>query len=101
MDADWSYPYMDPADVATSGGVTRTGYASVDFGSTFHLSDLLVLDDNGNPISGVTIDSASGYDYPLDALNQTNTPEPSSGGLLVLGALALWGYRTRRPVKPF
>ncbi len=101
MDADWNYPFMDPADVATLGGVTQSGYASVEFGSTFHLSDMLVLDADGNPISGVTINSASGYDYPLDPQNQTNTPEPSSAGLLVMGALALWGYRTRKAFNPF
>ena len=104
FDADWFYPYIDPSDVSTIGADTVNGFANIDFGSTFELTDVVVLDGNGNPYSGVTIDSVNGFEYPLDPLNQavtTSTPEPESPGLLALGALAIGAYAARKTRKVF
>jgi hypothetical protein len=79
------------ADEGTIGSDVVTADAHVNFGSTVHLDSVLITDSNGNPIPGVTISSASGYQYPLDPRNVV--PEP--GCLAPLGLLALAGLRRR------
>jgi hypothetical protein len=65
-----------------------SGSLGAHFGSTIHLTSILVTDANGNPLQGVTLNSASGFQYPLDPDNQT-VPEPT--GLSILGMTMLAG----------
>lgn len=76
-----SYNTKDLTDGATYDG-------TCDFSSTATLSQILVVDANGNPVSGVTFTSASGTVYPV--------PEPAPLAGLGLGALALLRRRARR-----
>ncbi len=68
----------------TDGG-TYDGVS--DFSSTATLAAIMVVDANGNPVSGVTVTSGSGTTYP--------TPEPASFAALGLGALGALRRRRR------
>ncbi|HWF09927.1 MAG TPA: hypothetical protein VG297_15775 [Bryobacteraceae bacterium] len=83
-----------PADVGTDIDTVISGSASAAFGSTIHLTDVLVTDANGNPIPGVTISSTSGFDYPLDSANLV-APEPAGLPLVAMGILAAAGLWKR------
>jgi hypothetical protein len=73
-----------PSEVAAHGTDTVTGGMDVIFGSTVHLHSVLITDDAGDPVPGVSIASASGFDYPLDP---RNVPEPAN--LLAFGIAGL------------
>src|SRR5262249_25427564 len=84
------------SQVGTSADTIINGEVHVHFGSTVHLTDVLVTDANGSPIPGVTIDSQGGFIYPLDAAN--STPEPgglAAAGLACLMALGIARRRAR------
>lgn len=80
------------ADVEAIGAETITTSASAQFGSTIHLTSMLITDANGTPIPGLQISSRNGYAYPLDPRNTASVPEPSSL-LLLAGGLGLFGLR--------
>ncbi|HEV2288034.1 MAG TPA: PEP-CTERM sorting domain-containing protein [Candidatus Acidoferrales bacterium] len=75
--------FGSPFDFGMSGDIScgSSGQILVDM----VLEDVLVMNANGNPISGVSLTSGSGTVYPLDSRNIV--PEPPS--LLLLGAGAL------------
>ena len=68
-------------DGSLADGGTYSGVS--DFSATLSLTAIQVLDANGNPVSGVTVTSASGTKYPVNP-----TPEPATVAALGLGALA-------------
>lgn len=86
------------ADAADLGAQTITGDASVQFGNTVHLTSVLITDAAGNAIPGLSLESASGYTYPLDPLNTAPVPEPASL-VMLLGGLGLLGLRQRRKAR--
>jgi hypothetical protein len=70
----------------------------VDLSHTVQIVSTEVLDSQGNPISGATITSQSGFDY-ADPLGTTATPEPGSIGFLLAGMAGVLGgncYKRRR-----
>lgn len=85
-------------------GVTVTGVGpgsettSVSYYDTAMVDSLLIVDANGNPVSGAAIVSASGTDYNALSEPPVSTPEPSSLGMLGLGVLGLIGLRKRATV---
>ena len=99
MNVGGSLDSLYPTDVASMGEDLVTGGATADFGSTIHITDLLVTDSNGNPIPGVTVHSDSGYVYPLDPANGgTAVPEPGTIGLMAVALLGLAQMRRRGAV---
>ena len=87
-----AYGFVNPiyrADVAAHGADTIYASGFVQFGSTVHLTSLLVTDAAGHAIPGLSIDSASGFNYPLDPQNTVPVPEPSGAWLLSLGLAGL------------
>lgn len=81
---------LTPADF--TDGQTYTGTS--DFGSTLTLTGVQVVDAGGTPVSGWTVTSGSGTNYPL----AVSTPEPGVIALLMgLGVPAsLLALRRRR-----
>lgn len=76
-------------DIPAIGDSTLTGGLGVNFDNSVHLVSILVTDENGNPIRGVSITSQEGVEYPLDPRNSA-VPEPawlSPLGLLTLVVL--------------
>jgi hypothetical protein len=63
-----------------------------DYSHTAQLISTVLTDDAGNPVSGATLTSASGFDY-LDV----GAPEPGTTSLAILSLLAgiLWHRRNR------
>ena len=53
-----------PAEVGTSADTNINGYMHSNFANTVRLTSLLVTDENGTPISGVTVTSSEGNIYP-------------------------------------
>jgi len=85
---------INAEDVGTPLGdstISVSGYA--EFGSTVHLASLLVTDAAGNVIPGLSIDSDSGFSYPLDPQNTAPVPEPASLWLLSGGLVWLLARR--------
>ena len=80
------------SEIPSLGAKTITGTASSEFGSTIHLTSVLVTDGNGKPIPGVTLQSSAGYQYPLDSSN--SIPEPA--WLTPIGLIVLALYRKLR-----
>ncbi len=66
--------------------------ASVDYGNTLDVIGATVLDANGNPVSGVTLQGASGFDYHGAA----EVPEPATLVLLLGGLGPAARYLRRR-----
>jgi hypothetical protein len=86
---------LSPDEVATLGDTMVTGSSLVDYGSTVRLQNLLITDASGKPISGVTIQSASGYTYALDPRNTASVPEPSTSLSMVVGLAAIFALKRR------
>ena len=80
--------YLDLSDGNTPDGSTVSGMAQ--FSDTLTLAGIEVVDANGNPVSGVTINSASGTVYPMAA------PEPGTYVLVAFPVLLLFISRWRR-----
>ncbi|MCW3054789.1 MAG: hypothetical protein JWN14_3959 [Chthonomonadales bacterium] len=98
---DWGVPFDVSADFY--GGMTTyvsqkqdgsTYSATGNYADTLTLSGIQVVDANDNPVSGWSLTSASGTQYPLAA----PTPEPGSLALLcsVASLGALGGFRRFR-----
>ena len=82
FDSDFSMHTSDFAD-----GSTVSGEAA--FSNTLTLADIEIVDANGNPVSGVTVTSASGTQYDL-------VPEPTTVAFLLLaGGVVLFTVRRR------
>ena len=95
--------WFDPiyaADIPATGSQTVTGNLNVNFGSTVHLSSVLITDANGDPIQGVSIASGSGYQYPLDPRNAGAVPEPGTWLLVGCGLtlLVAWARHSQNTV---
>jgi hypothetical protein len=80
------------SQVGDIGADTITASASAQFGSTIHLTSMLVTDASGAPIAGLQVSSQSGYTYPVDPRNLAPVPEPSTL-LLLAGGLGMIGLR--------
>ena len=81
---------LDLSDGSIPDGSNVSGMAQ--FSDTLTLTAIEVVDANGNPVSGVTINSDSGTAYPM------GVPEPGTYALVVPAAL-LWfvgRWRMRR-----
>ncbi len=76
-------------------GQTYSGTS--DFSSTLKLTGIQVVDANGNPVSGWTVTSASGTQYPL----ALSTPEPGAIALLMGACIpaSLVALRRRKRAK--
>ncbi len=81
-----AYGGIQPIDPGVDGTLF-SGSLSADFGSTIQLTSILVTDANGNPIPGITLNSDSGFQYPLDPNNQV-APEPAGLPILAMTMLA-------------
>lgn len=86
---------LDHGQEGTAADTIISGSLHSDFGDTVTLSSLLVTDANGNPIPGITIDSQSGFDYPV-APGNLATPEPAGLAIAGLGFLAAVGFLRRK-----
>ena len=73
---------------ASTGLISFSGHAVGSFGSTGTLVGTEILDSNGQPVSGSTIQSESGFQYDV-------APEPGQAPLLALGSLVLAALRYR------
>ena len=73
---------------ASTGLISFSGHAVGNFGSTGTLVAVEVLDSIGQPVSGSTIQSESGFQYDV-------APEPGQAPLLALGSLVLAALRYR------
>jgi hypothetical protein len=89
---DWNQPFNVSADFYAGMNTHVSQHAeavsysgSANYGNTLELAGMVVVDANGNEVTGWTMSSASGTTYPTGAV-----PEPSSviGVLLGLGYLA-------------
>ncbi len=89
-----------PDEVAALGDTLITGSSLVDYGSTVRLQNLLITDASGKPVSGVTIQSASGYTYALDPRNTASVPEPSTSVSMALGLVAIFALKRRSMTLP-
>ena len=78
---------VNTADVAD--GSTESG--SSDFSDTVTLAAIDITDAAGDPVSGVTVTSASGTSYPV--------PEPTTLGLAAAAATVFLGRRRRHGGK--
>jgi len=98
---NWGVPFDISADFY--GGMTTyvsqkpdgsTYTATGDYADTLDLNGIQVFDPNGRPVSGWSITSASGTQYPL------SSPVPEPGSLALLAGIAslstLIGCRRRR-----
>ncbi len=84
---------LGSSDPVTGQFLPGHSMAHANFSSTVYWAGVTsVVDAQGNPVSGVSVLSDSGFDYMQSALPLT---EPASGALL-LGALAAWAARRRR-----
>jgi hypothetical protein len=93
-----AYGFVQPiyaADIDALGADTFSASGFAQFGSTVHLTSLLVTDATGNAIPGVSIDSDSGYTYPLDPQNTAPVPEPAGAWLLSAGLAWMLLHRRR------
>jgi hypothetical protein len=75
--AQYAAPTQEP-------GTTLTGIAIGDFSHTGVLGPAVVVDGGGQPIPGVTLLSASGYDY---AAGTAPEPDAAAAGILAAGLL--------------
>jgi hypothetical protein len=83
---------LTEAEVPDFGNDLITGTATVQFGATVTLKQLTATDPSGNLLSGLSLTSGSGFEYPTDPgnLNQQAVPEPGTFTLLApIAALAL------------
>ena len=79
---------------ASTGLISLSAHALGGFGSTGTLVDTEVLDSFGQPVSGSTIQSESGFQYDIGA------PEPGGALLAAVGSLVLAVARYRRLGPP-
>jgi hypothetical protein len=92
------YSYDAYLGYTTDGSFVSSEYENVtlDYSHTAQLVSTVFTDDAGNPVSGETVTSASGFDY-LQGPQQA--PEP---GTAALGVLSLLGgfvlYRRNRRI---
>ena len=73
-------------------GVTYSGTG--DYSDTLTLAGIQIRDPNGNPVSGWSLSTASGTQYPL--LQPADVPEPGSVALLVGMGVAGAGFLRKR-----
>jgi hypothetical protein len=98
-----AYGFVTPlyaSQVGALGADTFSAGGYVQFGSTVHLTSLLVTDAAGNPIPGLSIESGSGYTYPLDPQNTAPVPEPTAACMLAAGLAGLLLRRRRARPGP-
>ncbi len=86
---------MLSVQASIGGNIAGGANAEANYLDTAMVNSLVLVDANGNPISGADIITASGTNY--NALSETTppvgAPEPCSLGLLGLGVLGLIGLR--------
>jgi hypothetical protein len=81
--------------LANFTAVTGSGLATADASDTLVLSQLLVEDQFGAPVSGATFSSASGTVYSANGV----VPEPSAAILVVFGIAILGVFRRGRQIS--
>jgi len=79
----------------SAGSETGMGKFGIDFQHTLTWGGIdSITDASGNPITGGTLTSESGFDY------MQPVPEPASGWLALSGSLVLGAVARRRTAKP-
>ncbi len=66
-----------------------TGRYFAHFGNTIRLQKIIVTDDAGQPMTGITMESLSGYHYNLVGARMTTDPAPEPASLLLVGGALL------------
>lgn len=91
-------PCANPVGGACTNGKFGGKVGELDFGHTLAWGGATVTDEWGNPVSGVTISSQSGFDY--SKAYAAAVPEPSQAATLAAGLAVLAGliWRRRQPL---
>ena len=87
-------PCANPVGGACTNGKFGGKLGALDFGHTLAWGGATVTDEWGNPLSGVTIGSQSGFDY--SRAYAAAVPEPSAAATLAAGLAVLAGLAWRR-----
>ncbi|MCX6599203.1 MAG: hypothetical protein NTV70_22855 [Acidobacteria bacterium] len=66
-----------------------TGRYFANFGNTIKLQKIIVTDNAGQPLSGITMESLNGYHYNLVGARMTADPAPEPASLLLVGGALL------------
>jgi hypothetical protein len=81
-----------------AGGV-EVGFAESDFSHTGVFGPAIVFDQFGNPVTGATVTSDSGYDYLSPSGAVTAAPEPGTLAPFALASIALAALRRPRSIR--